>query len=203
MIDYGTIYEGDFQNILKVLGSDWADLICTGPSAYGNGPEHLKRLTRWAQQFKKALKPEGILYSIWPEIRVWSFAEALVEARYVTMQIHRNTHDGVTVAHAGQCALIATPRMPTTLSIYDSEFAVITKAVWSSGFPVELAERAIEMYCPPDGVVFDPFCGMATVPIAAIRTDRRWVACEKDPARVEQAYRRIGQETDWVRDAVH
>jgi DNA modification methylase len=136
-------------------------------------------------------------------MRVWTFAEALVEARYRTMQIHWNTHDGVIIEHAGQCALIATPQIPTTLPIYDGEFPIITKAVWSSGFPVELAVRAIETYCPVGGVVFDPFMGMATTAIGAIQTGRRWVGCETEWARIDQAYERIRRETGWGLDAVH
>lgn len=203
-IEYGTIYQGDFQDVLVALGSGWAHLICTGPSAYGQGQEQLTRHTRWATRFKEALRPDGVLYSVWPEVRVWGFTLAAVHARYRTMQVHWNMHEGVTIAHAGQCALIATPGMPEALPVYDGEFATITPAVWSSGFPVELAERAIETYCPPDGVVFDPFMGMGTTAVAAIRTGRRWVGCEQDRVRVGQAYERIKRETGWERpDAVH
>jgi len=202
MLEYNRIYQGDFQDLLVGLGSGWADLICTGPSAYGQGQEHLDRLTRWARRFREALRPKGVLFSIWPELRVWTFAQAALDARYVTIQVQHNICQGQPLALAGQCTVIATPQTPEALPMYDGELASITAPPWTSGFPVELAERAIETYCPPEGVVFDPFMGLATTAIAAIRLGRRWVGCELDEKRIKSAYERITQETGWEPDAV-
>ena len=45
-------------------------------------------------------------------------------------------------------------------------------------FPDELVERAIRHYCPPHGVVLDPFAGSGTVLAVAQALDRRFLGCD-------------------------
>jgi DNA modification methylase len=44
--------------------------------------------------------------------------------------------------------------------------------------PLILLDRIIKASCPPDGVVFDPFCGCGTTIEAAIHNDRQWIGCD-------------------------
>ena len=44
--------------------------------------------------------------------------------------------------------------------------------------PDRLAEDLIRCFCPPGGVVLDPFMGSGTTARAAIRLGRRWLGCE-------------------------
>ena len=44
--------------------------------------------------------------------------------------------------------------------------------------PVALLERIIEISCPKDGVVLDPFCGCGTTVHAAQKTGRQWVGID-------------------------
>ena len=44
--------------------------------------------------------------------------------------------------------------------------------------PVELLDRIIKASCPPNGVVFDPFCGCGTSIYASIDNQRKWVGCD-------------------------
>ncbi|MEV3821946.1 DUF6088 family protein [Aeromonas dhakensis] len=48
-------------------------------------------------------------------------------------------------------------------------------------FPVEFARKVIAQYCPPNGVVLDPFCGRGTVPFVAMATGREAAACDINP----------------------
>lgn len=44
--------------------------------------------------------------------------------------------------------------------------------------PETLLNRIIKASCPPDGVVFDPFCGCGTTIYSAIKNQRRWIGCD-------------------------
>jgi site-specific DNA-methyltransferase (adenine-specific) len=44
--------------------------------------------------------------------------------------------------------------------------------------PIALLERIIKASCPPDGVVFDPFCGCGTTVAAAHLLGRKWIGCD-------------------------
>jgi DNA methylase len=48
----------------------------------------------------------------------------------------------------------------------------------SSMFPLRIAEVCIAAGCPEGGVVLDPFCGMATVGVMALRMGRKFVGIE-------------------------
>jgi len=52
-------------------------------------------------------------------------------------------------------------------------------------FPLELAEKVISYYSFKNDVVLDPFAGIGTTAIAAIKLKRRFVVIEKNPEYVE------------------
>jgi len=96
--------------------------------------------------------------------------------------------------------------LPWRASITSDEFMEATTDVWEFGsesakrvghpapFPVELPERLIQLYTYRGDLVLDPFMGSGTTAVAAIRTDRHYVGYDTDPAYVERAKQRIGQE---------
>lgn len=57
--------------------------------------------------------------------------------------------------------------------------------------PVKLMAYLIELGCPPDGVVVDPFLGSGTTCIAAKRLRRQWIGIEINPEYAEIAEARI------------
>jgi DNA modification methylase len=58
-------------------------------------------------------------------------------------------------------------------------------------FPVGLAHDHIISWCPPEGVILDPFGGSGTTAIAAINSGRRWICIEKDPDYFNAACMRV------------
>lgn len=66
-------------------------------------------------------------------------------------------------------------------------------------FPESLAEFFIRSFCPPGGVVLDPFSGSGTTAAVAVRTGRGFIAvdvresqCELTRRRVEEAKGKLG-----------
>lgn len=57
--------------------------------------------------------------------------------------------------------------------------------------PIALAERFVCSYCPPDGVVLDPFCGSGTTIAAAIWHGRRGIGFDVRPCQIQNATERI------------
>ena len=58
-------------------------------------------------------------------------------------------------------------------------------------FPVALAERFVRWFCPPGGLVLDPFAGSGTTGHAALAHGRRFVGCDLRQSQVELSRRRI------------
>lgn len=63
-------------------------------------------------------------------------------------------------------------------------------------FPERLAEFMIRSFCPPGGVVLDPFSGSGTTPAVAVKTGRRYVAIDLRQSQVDLTKRRLAEETD-------
>jgi DNA modification methylase len=60
-------------------------------------------------------------------------------------------------------------------------------------YPVELPTRILRAFCPPQGVVLDPFAGSGTTGIAAKSLGLRCILIELNPAFVEVIRKRIGE----------
>ncbi|MBU3625522.1 site-specific DNA-methyltransferase [Polynucleobacter sp. JS-Safj-400b-B2] len=58
-------------------------------------------------------------------------------------------------------------------------------------FPVALAIRLIRALAPIDGLVFDPFSGVASTGVAALNERRRFLGAELDPDYAEIAEKRL------------
>lgn len=58
-------------------------------------------------------------------------------------------------------------------------------------FPLELPTFFVLSFCPPDGVVCDPFSGSGTTAHAAMNHGRRFVGCDLRKSQVDLATRRL------------
>jgi len=63
-------------------------------------------------------------------------------------------------------------------------------------FPVDLPLFFINLLCPPDGLVVDPFAGSGTTGVAALSQGRRCVLIENNQSYCQLALRRLREETD-------
>jgi site-specific DNA-methyltransferase (adenine-specific) len=57
--------------------------------------------------------------------------------------------------------------------------------------PVEALEPLIGAFCPPEGVVLDPFAGSGSTLIAARDTGRRFIGIELEPGHYVTASERL------------
>ena len=60
-------------------------------------------------------------------------------------------------------------------------------------FPLKLAEFFVRSFCPPGGLVLDPFCGSGTTAHAAVIHGRRFVGCDVRESQVELTARRLAE----------
>lgn len=58
-------------------------------------------------------------------------------------------------------------------------------------FPIELVERCVLAFTNPDDWVLDPFSGVGTSMLAAVKLGRRAMGCERDKEYVEEAEKRM------------
>ena len=58
-------------------------------------------------------------------------------------------------------------------------------------FPETLAEFFIRSFCPPGGIVLDPFCGSGTTCAAAEKTGRKWMAIDIRQSQVDLSIKRV------------
>ncbi len=63
-------------------------------------------------------------------------------------------------------------------------------------FPVELVQRCVLALTQPEGVVFDPYCGVGSTIIAALQHDRKAIAAELDSSYIEIARDRVQKFAD-------
>lgn len=68
-----------------------------------------------------------------------------------------------------------------------------TKIGHPAPFPVELPYRCIQLYTFKDEVVLDPFCGVGSACVAAIKSRRHFIGIDNYPEYVEKAKVRVNK----------
>jgi len=69
-------------------------------------------------------------------------------------------------------------------------------------FPESLAEFFIRSFCPPGGVVIDPFCGSGTTCAVAAKLDRQYIGIDIRESQVALSEKRIRASSSLVADAI-
>jgi site-specific DNA-methyltransferase (adenine-specific) len=112
----------------------------------------------------------------------------------------RDTHEYILVFSKGSFSRAAKNRQDT---ITKEEFLANTKSVWEfpaesanrvghpAPFPVELPYRCIQLYTFRGDFVLDPFCGVGSTCVAALRAGRHFVGYDTSKEYVDIALRRI------------
>jgi site-specific DNA-methyltransferase (cytosine-N4-specific) len=67
----------------------------------------------------------------------------------------------------------------------------VSNGVHPAAFPIELPRRIISAWCPPNGVVLDPFGGGGTVALAAQSLGRQYVSIDISDEYTELARQRL------------
>ena len=60
-------------------------------------------------------------------------------------------------------------------------------------FPESLAEFFVRSFCPPGGIVLDPFGGSGTTAAVAIKTGRDYITMDLRESQVELIHRRVAE----------
>nr|MDO8097528.1 site-specific DNA-methyltransferase [Candidatus Njordarchaeota archaeon] len=112
----------------------------------------------------------------------------------------RDTHEYVLVFSKGK---FSRERKNKKSTISKEEFLEFTKSVWEfqpesaervghpAPFPVELPYRCIQLYTFEGEIVLDPFCGVGTMCLAAIKTRRHFIGIDVNKEYVDKAKMRI------------
>jgi len=115
----------------------------------------------------------------------------------------RDTHEYILVFSKGSFSRSANIRKDT---LNKDEFLSYTKSVWEfpaesatrmnhpAPFPVELPFRCIQLYTFLGDYVLDPFCGVGTTCIAALRAGRHFLGYDNKQEYVDTALKRISKE---------
>lgn len=110
----------------------------------------------------------------------------------------RDTHEYILIFSKGS---FSRPAGKNTIT--KEEFLVYTRSVWEfkaesatrvghpAPFPVELPYRCIQLYTFLDDFVLDPFCGVGSTCVAAIKSRRHFVGYETKQEYVNAAITRI------------
>jgi site-specific DNA-methyltransferase (adenine-specific) len=84
--------------------------------------------------------------------------------------------------------------MEATLDVWELAPESARRVGHPAPFPVELPQRLIELYSWRGDVVLDPFMGVGTAAVAAVRTGRHYLGYDTDAGYVDVARRRAADE---------
>ena len=83
--------------------------------------------------------------------------------------------------------------MAATLSVWEIAPESAKKVGHPAPFPVELAERTIQLYSYAGDVILDPFAGSGTTCVAASKTNRRFAGFDTNREYIEIAHKRLAE----------
>jgi 16S rRNA G966 N2-methylase RsmD len=195
------IVPGDFREVLAGADPESVDLVFTDPP-YAD--ESLFLWDELARVAARLLKPGGVLIAYsgsahLPEVfRRVSEVEGL-EYYWMIVVGHTHQHQCVKRYYSTYKPVITYCKTgrgvrkelsPDSLHLGNGN----AKEYHHWGQPIEEAIQLIEDHCPQGGRVLDPMCGSATIPLAAVQTDRFGVGIEVDEGHYRDALQRIDKE---------
>ena len=202
------ILHGDFRDVLSDQPDASVDLIFTDP------PYHESALPLWsdlAELSATALKPGSFLLTYSGHIFLPEVFRRVCDRglEYYWMLSVDHTHGQVSFPKR-HCFVSWKPLImwrkrssseadepseaePTHEWFKDRLIAgdPTTKDYHEWAQPLSQAEKMVVKFCPPGGLVMDPMCGSATIPLAALLNDRLAVGVEEDRGHYERAKQRV------------
>jgi DNA modification methylase len=112
----------------------------------------------------------------------------------------RDTHEYILIFSKGKFKRESKGRRST---ITKEEFLEYTKSIWRflpesaqrvghpAPFPIELPYRCIQLYTYEEEIVLDPFCGVGSTAIAALKTGRHFICFDNNFEYVEKSKNRL------------
>lgn len=199
---------GDCCQVMSTLPGASVDFILTDPPYLVNYCDRENRSIQgdisggWLKpafaQMYRVLKQDSLCVSFYGWSKTDLFFEAWKAAgfrivghitfpkRYTsTTRMMRYQHEGAYLLAKGN------PQQPEHLIGDVVEFAYSGNKLHPTQKPLSVLTPLIESFCPPRGVVLDPFAGSGSTCVAARSVGRNFVAMEIDPVHHETANRRV------------
>jgi len=209
-IDRNTVLLGDCTGLMAGMARASVDFILTDPPYLARYRDRTGRTVtnddndRWLRPaFREAhrvLKPASFCVSFYSWTRADRFIAAWREAgfrmvghivfrkRYASSaRFLRYEHEQAYLLAKGDVALPAVP-IPDVI-----DFPYTRNTLHPTQKPVEALEPLIGAFCPPGGLVLDPFCGSGSTLVAARNLGRDWLGIELDPVHHRTASQRLGE----------
>lgn len=136
----------------------------------GKYADTLKDFIVWDKMVAQPAMAEGVMNSRWEAVMVFDRDNAI--SRQFSHGFRRGTMDNIWQIKRGK-------------SEDESHGAT---------FPVSLPTRAINGFSKENSTILDPFMGTGTTAIAAIRTGRKFIGIERDPAYFNTCVERVKME---------
>lgn len=197
MMTLDVVQTGDARKLMQMVPDASVHLILTDPVYWRTDDYHwLGELAARALVDGGAVLAqvgEPFLYDAWTAFRTGA-GGALVHLPLVIECYHFSTSGfrvGTTNFSSGYTPWIFGTRGPRRASLMNRFFGRRDKAWHKWGDGLAFAATYIRVLTLPGDIVLDPFTGGGTVPAACITTDRRYIACEIDPATAEHARQRL------------
>lgn len=188
---------GDFQTRLADLPDASVDLIVTDP------PYPTESLPLWldlAEMAARVLGPRGLLFAWSGQIhlpQVMAHLDEHLQYGWIfALHMPHGLNSRIMGRHIIQSwkPVLAYSPGPWPSGEWGADVLMSPKAEkdrhrWQQ--TAAPAQRLIERYSPPDGLVIDPFTGTGTFGWAARQAGRRFIGCEPDAGRFAQTARRL------------
>jgi ParB/RepB/Spo0J family partition protein len=192
--DLLTLMHGDFREKLEQIPDESADLVFTDPPYH---EEHLPLWSALAEESNRILKPGGLLIAYSGQRFFNQVMGALGKhLDYYWLIAIQHTHGQLRfwdrqVWNSWKPIVVFAKGKPRHEWFNDfmSLGDVDTKGLHDWSQPLAQAEEIIHRFSPVGGMVIDPMCGAATIPIAAAKRGRQAIGIEID----EQNYQ-IGRD---------
>lgn len=195
-----TIYHGDCREVLPAL-TEPVDLVLTDPP-YPEKYQHL--YGEMAKAVYPLMNDGASLVSLCGHFQVPDVCQAFTDAGLRYWWLAGMRHDSlarfpgkwVTVRWKPAVWFVKNRRRPgdtnTPIDMFDG--ARGDKRFHEWGQPTNWFRHWIDLMCPPEGVVIDPFMGAGTTLRAAMDCGRRAIGIELEERYCEAAVSRLGQQ---------
>jgi site-specific DNA-methyltransferase (adenine-specific) len=210
MIPANSIIRGDCIKVMRSLPDGSADFILTDPPYLvgyrGRDGRSIRndRNGQWLapafEQMARVLKDGGFCVSFYGWNRIELFMEAWKAAgfrpvghlvfrkRYASSGGFLNyRHEQAYLLGKGE---LARPDQPIDDVI---DWVYTGNRLHPTQKPVECLKPLVDAFCPPGGLVLDPFCGSGSTCAAAQATGRSWIGIELDRVYHRAAARRMAR----------